>query len=217
MSLLSLTYKETMNLPIMAEVTPALVKLELEYWFDKYIKPLPTWVLYDIRTYRAARGHIVARAPSPELMKEGTVGYVAGVLEADGCFGYYLLRGVYRIVLHLGMVEADRNIVDYIGKLINVSTEVKVEREGITYRIRPVGLRGYLLINLILPHLIAKRKRDGARYIIEKGAWVTKKELKEFIRLYKPKPKRITVVEEGSLKEEVEVEAWIIEPAKEVW
>jgi len=175
-------------------------ELEGEYWFDEYIKPLPTWSIYFPSYYEVARAILIRSPPREELENEAK--YVAGIIEADGSIGFVTRYEYIRAYTSTAMRPKDADVVETIAELWNVKPKwrriPKEMREA-----RADGLRGYLIVNLMRPHFKGKRRVEGAHFIFEKGYVVTPEDRNLFKTIYKAK-RRLTHGE--ILEEEIYIE-----------
>jgi len=178
-------------------------ELEGEYWFDEYIKPLPAWSIYMPSEYAIARSILIRTPPLPELQDEAK--YVAGVTEGDGNFGYLERRPemYIRAYYSIAMRPKDADVIDYIATILRVRSSYEPHvRRGIRYLMRATkaeGLRAYLTINLMQLHFKSERRRQGAKFVVEKGYVVTPEDRDAFVKIYKPRKLTITASPEEIL------------------
>ena len=118
-------------------------------WWSVYVSPASTWE--TLEGFHLALGLLGSRPPSPDLEKERTQGYLAGLLEGEGYFYYTrYARGWYPSI-YLKMCE--KKPVQFFCHVMNVKI-LSVQR---AYVASVKGLRTILLARIIGPMLTGRR------------------------------------------------------------
>jgi len=165
-------------------------------WWEPYVKPLPTWDIYDPRGYATALGMLRTRPPSPQFTEPLEKGRVSMLIVAEGTLGFYLDDEKIYTYVRASMME--KPPIDLVTKMLGLETYTYMYKEVVpVYVFWTQGLRGYFFANYTKDILLGKR-REIAQFIVTHGYTIKSETLNQFRREFRAIHRYVQATKEGS-------------------
>lgn len=101
-------------------------------------------------------------ASEPRSLTEGEIGWIAGLVDGEGCVGLMKVTGPLRLVLRITMTDrrAPDRLQALVGGTVQPSTARPPRQPAWCWYCRQRDLPG--LLRILLPHLVVKREEVEA-------------------------------------------------------
>jgi len=184
-----------------------------EEWWEPYVKPLPTWDIYDPKGYATSLGMLRSKPPSPEFTKPEEKGRVTGIIIGEGTLGFFLDLP-YGIYIYIKAEMMEKPPIDLVTQMLGLKTYTAMYKEVVpVYHFWTQGLRGYFLANYTKDLLLGKR-REIAQFMVTHGYTIKPETLEQFKRRFPRISHRyVQATKEGS-QQVVWREAYLIPPER---